>query len=305
MTTTTKSNGTRNKTGAETELRAAARRCGLTMRELAAELGITPGYLSMLGSGQRRWTAELRMKTTAVLGETPGERVVYRQREVVAGESSFIRERARALGMSMANLAEKVGVSASYMSKVARGRRGMGVKFQARVETVLESEARVAAAKRACVDQQALWRRMDAHGISQNEVARQAGISSAHISNIMSGKASPSAGVLKKLHGALFRPTTEERVEPAEVKVLAWRKGERHGVVVRGAGGPGSHRDDDAIRVGGHVPWGAEVEYAYRSGYDSRGRVSVTPVVPQEYGCMLAQTEPNSFQEKAGRDGLP
>ena len=34
MTTTTKGNGTRDRTGAETELRAAARRCGLTMRSL-------------------------------------------------------------------------------------------------------------------------------------------------------------------------------------------------------------------------------------------------------------------------------
>ena len=27
------------------------------------------------------------------------------------------------------------------------------------------------------------------------------------------------------------------------------------------------------------MPWGAEVEYAYRAGYDGRGRVSVTHVV--------------------------
>ena len=78
----------------------------------------------------------------------------------------------------------------------------MGVKVQARVESVLGAPARVALAKRACVDQEALWSRMDAHGISQNEIARRAGVSSAHISNIMSGKATPSADVLKKLHGS-------------------------------------------------------------------------------------------------------
>ena len=32
---------------------------------------------------------------------------------------------------------------------------------------------------------------------------------------------------------------------------------------------------------GGRVPWGAEVEYAYRAGYDSRGRVSVTHLVDE------------------------
>ena len=291
--TATMSNRTKDTAaeGYETELRAAARRCGLTMRELAAKMGVTPGYLSMLGSGQRKWTATMREKAAAVLGEAPGEGVVYRQRELVAGESSFIRESARALGMSMKELAESVGVTPGYMTAVSRGRRRMGVKVQAKVEATLEVQATVAPAKRACVDQQALWRRMDAHGISQNEAAKQAGISSAHLSNIMSGKSSPSAGVLKKLHGVLFRPTREERVVPAEVKVLAWRKGERHGVVVRGAGGPAGQGDGVAIRVGGRVPWGAEVEYAYRSGYDSRGRVSVTPVLMPGYSVMLAQPE--------------
>ena len=110
MTTATATMSDRTKdtaaAGYETEFRAAARRCGLTMRELAAELGVTPGYLSMLGSGQRKWTQTMREKTVAVLGEAPGEGVVYRQKDRVVGESSYIRERARALGMSMSELAE-------------------------------------------------------------------------------------------------------------------------------------------------------------------------------------------------------
>ena len=57
-------------------------------------------------------------------------------------------------------------------------------------------------------------------------------------------------------------------------------------MVIRGAGGPGG----DSIRVGGRVPWGAEVEFAYTSGYDSRGRVSVTHLVAERgYSVMLKQ----------------
>ena len=70
---------------------------------------------------------------------------------------------------------------------------------------------------------------MNAHGFSQNEVARRAGISSANLSQIMNGRNNPSPVVLKKLHGVLFQPTKAERVMPAEVKVLGWRKGERSG----------------------------------------------------------------------------
>ena len=216
-----------------------------------------------------------------------------RQGCVVTGESSYIRERARELGLSLRDLAERVGVSYSYMSQVARGHSNMGVKIQARVESALQAPAKVAPAQPACIDREAVWERMNVHGVSQNEAARRAGISSAHLSQIMNGKTSPSPVVLRKLHGVLFQPTKAERVMPAEVKVLGWRKGERSGMVVRGAGGPGRGSKDGggAVRVGGRVPWGAKAEFAYRAGYDGTGRLSVTHVVERGYSAMLKQPE--------------
>ena len=362
MTTATMATGTRT---AETELRAAARRRGVTMKELAALMGVSAGYLSGFSTGRTPWTPKMREKAVAVLGEVPGQGTVYRQGGGVTGESSFIRERARtlgmtmhdladrvgvsysymtqvargrqnmgvkvqtriesalkapakiapaqcanrpasvvsgqssyvrerALGMTMRELAERVGVSASYMSEVSRGRRSMGVRVQALVEAALEAEATVASAQLACVDPKAVWDRMDAHGFSQNEVARRAGISSSYLSQIMNGKSTPSAGVLKRLHAVLFRRAkSEERVMPAEVKVLGWRKGERHGMVVHGAGGPGrrGRSGGPAVRVGGRVPWGAKAEYAYRAGYDGMGRLSMTPVLMPGYSAMLKQPE--------------
>ena len=286
--------------GTETELRAAARRRGLTMKELAAMMGVSAGYLSQIANGGRPWTPKMREKVAAVLGEVPGKGIVYRQGGVVTGESSFIRERARVMGMTMQDLADRVGVSYSYMTQVARGRQSMGVKVQARVESTLHAPAKVAPAKcanrqgvvvagessyirerarelglslrdladrvgvsysymsmvarghsnmgvkvqarvasaleapakiapaePACIDREAVWERMNAHGFSQNEVARRAGISSSNLSQIMNGRNNLSPDVLKKLHGVLFQPTKAERVMPAEVKVLGWRKGER------------------------------------------------------------------------------
>ena len=351
----------------ESELRAAARRRGLTMKELAAKMGVSAGHLAQIATGGRPWTPKMREKAASVLGEVPGQGVVYRQGGVVTGESSYIRERARGLGMSMQDLADRVGVSYGYMAQVSRGRRNMGVKVQARVESALEAPAKiapaqcanrqgcvvsgessyirerarelgmslrdladragvsysymsmvarghrnmgvkvqarmeaaleapakVAPAQPACIDREAVWDRMNAHGFSQNEVARRAGISSANLSQIMNGRNNPSPGVLRRLHGVLFqRSEAEERVMPAEVKVLGWRKGERSGMVVRGAGGPGRGSKDGggAVRVGGRVPWGAKAAFAYRAGYDGRGRVSVTHVVERGYSGMLTQPE--------------
>ena len=127
--------------------------------------------------------------------------------------------------MSMQALSDRSGVCCGYLTQVSRGRRNMGARVQAQVEAVLEAPARVESARRASVDPQALWERMDAHGLSQNEVARRAGISSAHLSKIMNGRATPSGEVLRKLHGVLFQPTAAaELVVPAEVKVMAWKK---------------------------------------------------------------------------------
>ena len=277
--------------GAETKLRAAARRRGLTMKELADKMSVTAGYLSKIAMGARPWTPTTSEKAAAVLGEVPAQGVVYRQGGVVDGQSSYIRERARELGMSMQNLADRVGVSYGYMVRASRGRRNMSVKVQARVESALKARVKVAPALCAGIDREAVWERMRAHGISQNEVARRPGISSGHLSQIMNGNRIPSPGVLKRLHGVLFQRTQAERGMPAELKVLGWRKGERRGMVVRGAGGPGRGNGEDIVRTGGRVPWGARVEYAFRTGYDGMGRVSVNHLVQRGCSAMLTKQE--------------
>ena len=123
---------------AESALRVAARRRGLTMGELAAKMGTTPSHLSQVATGNKPWTPRMREKAEAVLGEVPDQGIVYRQGGVVSGESSYIRERARELGMSMQDLAERAKVSYGYMVQASRGHRNMGVKVQKRVESALQ-----------------------------------------------------------------------------------------------------------------------------------------------------------------------
>ena len=282
----------------ESELRAAARRKGLTLKELAGLMGVSYGYLSQVSAGSRTWTPMLRERVLAVLGEVPGLGVVYRQGGLVSDKSTFIRERAREMGFSLKGLAEPVGVSSSYMTQVCRGQRSMSPGVQAKVEAALEAPAKVEAAQCPTVDPRTLWDRMDAHGFSQNQVARLAGISPGHLSLIMNGQRTPSGDVLRRLHKVLFRPTAAELVAPVELKVVAWKKDDRKGVAVKGAGGPHSGRNPGGgtVRICGRVPWGAEVEYAYTTSYDSHGRVFVDHVVDErDYSVMLKQREPEAF----------
>ena len=55
-------------------------------------------------------------------------------------------------------------------------------------------------------------------------------------------------------------------------------------------------RDDggNTARIGGRMPWGAKPEYAYRAGYDGRGRVYVTHVVEQGCSALLTQRNPDA-----------
>ena len=367
----------------ESELRAAARRKGLTLKELADLMSVSYGYLSSVASGRRPWSPMLRERATEILGEVPGQGVVYRQGGLVQGESTCIRERARERGLSMKALAGLVGVSAGYLSEVSRGRKNMSPAVQARVdaalggpveiapaqcanrrggvvaggestylrerarergmtlrqvaeraglsyghvvmvsrgqrnlspaaqvrmEAVLDAPVKVESAQSSDVDPAVLWERMDAHGWSQNETARRAGISSAMLSQVMNGQRKASGPVLEKLHGVLFAPSAAELVAPVELKVMGWKKGGRNGVVIQGAGGPRSNGKpgDSTIRTGGRVPWGAEVEFAYTTGYDSRGRVSVHHLVDERgYSALLKRSEPEGVQRRRPRsNSLP
>ena len=265
----------------ESELRAAARRKGITLKELADLMGVSYNYLSQVSSGSRSWSPMLRERAQAVLGEVPGQGVVYRHGGVITGAgSTCIRERAREVGLSMGALADLVGVSRSYMSMASRGKRHFNPGVQAKVEAVLEAPVKVEAAQCPTVDPRALWDRMDAHGYSQNQVARLAGISTGHLSLIMNSQRTPSGDVLRRLHEVLFAPTQAELVAPVELEVMGWKKDDRKGVVVKGAGGPGS----GTFRTDGRVHWGADVDCAYSAGYDSHGRVSVNHIV-DERGC--------------------
>ena len=272
---------------AESHLSVAARERGLNLKELANLMGVGPSHLSQVARGKKTLTRYMRSRIEAVLGWVPPQGVVHRQDGVIhGGESTYLRERARERGLTLRQVADRAGLTYGYVVQVSRGQRNLSPSAQARMESVLEAPVKVEAAQVAEVDPQALWERMDAHGWSQNETARRAGISIGMLSQVMNGKRTPSGDLLRRLHEVLFAPSAAELVAPVDLKVMGWKKDGKNGVVIKGAGGPrsGGKPGDGTIRTGGRVPWGAEVEFAYTTGYDSHGRISVNHLV-DERGC--------------------
>ena len=225
MTTATMATGTltTETAGAESELRAAARRRGLTMKELEALMGVSAGYLSQIANRGRPWTPKMREKVAAVLGEVPGQG--DRLPPVPAsstGESSFIRERARTLGMTMQDLAGRVGVSYSYMTQVARGRQSMGVKVQARVESALHAPAKVAPAK--CANRQGvvvtgestyIRERARELGMNLRDLADRVGVSYSYMSMVARGHSNMGVKVQARVASALEAPVKVAPAQPA------------------------------------------------------------------------------------------
>ncbi|MYC36806.1 MAG: helix-turn-helix domain-containing protein [Chloroflexi bacterium] len=280
---------------AESHLAVAARERGLNLNELAALMGVGPSHLSQVARGRKNLTPYMRGKIESVLGWVPPQGVVHRQGGVIhGGESTYLRERARERGMTLRQVADRTGLTYGYVVQVSRGQRNLSPSAQSRMETVLEAPVKVETAQPAEIDPNALWERMDAHGWSQNETARRAGISIGMLSQVMNGKRKPSGDLLRRRHEALFAPSPAELVAPVELKVMAWQKGGRNGVVIKGAGGPRSvgRHEGGTVRIGGRVPWGAEVQFAYTTGYDSHGRVSVNHLV-DERGCSAMLKQPS------------
>ena len=167
------------------------------------------------GQRAQALTPGLREKVAAVLGEVPGQGIVYRQGGLVESESSCIREQARARGLNLKDLAGLVGVSASYMTDVSRGRRNMSPSLQARVESVLGGPVEIAGAEFAnrqygTVKGQTTWIRERARelGLSMRELADQVGVSVSYISQV-----ARACGTWARRSRQEWRPRWEVRSE--------------------------------------------------------------------------------------------
>ena len=100
------------------------------MLELTDRSGVSYSYLTQVARGRRNMGIKAQASIESALGtraKVAPAQLGNRQGDVVKGDkSSFIGERARTLGITMRELAERVGVSASYMRQVARGKKHMG-----------------------------------------------------------------------------------------------------------------------------------------------------------------------------------
>ena len=183
-------------------------------------MGVNYGHLCSVANGRRPWTPLLRERATAVLGEVPGQGVVYRQGGLVQGRAPASGARPR-VGPDPEELAHRVGVSVGYMSEVARGRKNMGPEVQARVEKALGGPVEIAPASCANrhdgpIQGQSSYIRERARelGFSLRGLAEHVGVSYGYMVQVSRGQRNMSPAVQAQVEAALDGPA-RIRTRPA------------------------------------------------------------------------------------------
>ena len=86
----------------------------MTMKDLADRVGVSYSYMTQAARGHQHMGVKVQARVESALNcpaKVAPAQCANRASSVAVGQSSYIRERARALGMSMKDLAKRVGVS--------------------------------------------------------------------------------------------------------------------------------------------------------------------------------------------------
>lgn len=112
---------------------------GFTQAALARQLGVTPGFISLLETGRSRIPDEMKEKINKLLGaeiKTYDSEKEYKEDypdEGMGGAAGSIKEVRKNLGLSQREFAAKVGCSNGYVSNVETGTLSPSTDFLKKV----------------------------------------------------------------------------------------------------------------------------------------------------------------------------
>jgi transcriptional regulator with XRE-family HTH domain len=183
-------------------IKAAREARGLSLSALARQVGVTPSYLSEVEHGAKRPSLAVLRRLAAVLNLDPADLLPDKARPAALSPGERVRLLRQEKKLTLTALAEKAGITPSYLSEIERGYANPAL-------ATLEQLAR---ALEVSLDQ--LWGPLrslgervrevrENLGLSQAEVAERAGVSSGLVGQIERGEVQPSLATLEALAAAL------------------------------------------------------------------------------------------------------
>ncbi|MDI6709355.1 MAG: helix-turn-helix transcriptional regulator [Thermoanaerobacterales bacterium] len=184
------------------QVRALREERGYTLQELARRAELSLSYLSEIERGSKRPSLKSLEKLAAALNVTKAQLVEGEPR----GASLTIGEKIRVLrgekGLSLSALAERAGISVSYLSEIERGAVYPSLATLKRLAEELGVPALVLIGNEGSLGHKLRMLREE-YGMTQAQLARLAGVTAGLIGQVEQGKVQPSLKTLEKLAQAM------------------------------------------------------------------------------------------------------
>ncbi len=202
---------------------------GLTQRELAERAGLSPSYVNEIENGRKRPSLRVLNRLAGGLGVpagvlmgplgiaaaamaegggddssesvTPAVGAASTVAELGVGDRLRLARQGK--GLTLAQLADKTGLSISYLSDVERGVELPAVETLAALATSLEVRVSDLVRREAATLGEKIRRLRNNLAMSRAELARSAGFSLSFIGQVEEGKARASLDSLERLSAAL------------------------------------------------------------------------------------------------------
>lgn len=188
------------------ELRRYRKSKGFTLMELAQTVGVSASYLSEIEQGKKKPSVKITKRICSALGIVPGEVLPFKtdldEQEISQGEK--IRLARLRKGWNLTETGKKAGISPAYLSQIERGQVNPSIAVLKRLTQVLEVSLPVVANQTSPSELgQRIKKMRSSLGLTQQELAGQAGISISLVIQIEEGKSGPSLETLERIAIAL------------------------------------------------------------------------------------------------------
>lgn len=182
-------------------IRDLRQRRNLTLQELAQRAGLSVSYLSEVERGKKQPSLETIEKLSTALNISKEGLISQDTKNPVSlgDKVALLRQK---LGLSLSDLAEKVGISSSYLCQIENNSalpslstlKNIACALEVKTEDLMDISSNVG---------YKLKKIRQERNLTQAKLAEQAGVSTGMIGQVESGKVEPSIKTLEKIAAAL------------------------------------------------------------------------------------------------------
>ncbi|HHV17370.1 MAG TPA: transcriptional regulator [Thermoanaerobacterales bacterium] len=173
----------------------------MTLQELARRADLSVSYLSEIELGKKQPSLETVDKLSHALNISR-EGLITTNSSGAAGLGPKIELLRQEKNLSLSELSEKVGISASYLCQIENGKVMPALSTLKNIARALDVKPESLMAATSFVGYKIKKIRCE-RKITQAQLAKKAGVSTGLIGQIESGKVEPSIKTLEKIAGAL------------------------------------------------------------------------------------------------------